>query len=65
MLSGVMVRRVTEFNKKNNYLKKKPTMVQICRLENIEHKSMKQVLIVVNIPSQLVELMNLIYNSLL
>ncbi len=28
--------------KKNNYLKKKPTTVQICRLENIEHKSMKQ-----------------------
>ncbi len=32
---------------KNNYLKKNPTMtmttVQIYRLENIEHKSMKQV----------------------
>ncbi len=32
---------------KNNYFKKnkqkKPTTVQICRLENIEHKSMKQV----------------------
>ncbi len=27
----------------NNYKKKKKTMVQICRLENIEHKSMKQV----------------------
>ncbi len=31
-------------DKKNIYLKKKsPTTVQICRLENIEHKSMKQV----------------------
>ncbi len=28
---------------KNNYQKKTPTTVQICRLENIEHKSMKQV----------------------
>ncbi len=28
---------------KKNYLKKKPTTVQICRLENIEHKSMKQI----------------------
>ncbi len=29
---------------KNIYLKKKfPTTVQICRLENIEHQSMKQV----------------------
>ncbi len=30
---------------KNNYLKKKttPTMVQIFRLENIEHKNIKQV----------------------
>ncbi len=32
--------------KNNDYLKKKkkkPTTVQICRLENIKHKSMKQV----------------------
>ncbi len=28
---------------KNNYLKKNQTMVQIRKLENIEHKSMKQV----------------------
>ncbi len=27
---------------KNNYLKKKTTTVQICRLKNKEHKSMKQ-----------------------
>ncbi len=40
-------------------------MVQICRLENMEHKNVKQFLIVVNIPSQLVELINLTYNSLL
>ncbi len=40
-------------------------MAQICRLENIEHKSMNKFLIMVNIPSQPVELINLIYNSLL
>ncbi len=36
---------IIEFKKKNNYLKKKitPTMVQICSLENIEHKNIKQV----------------------
>ncbi len=33
---------------------KKQTMVQICRLQNIEHKSMNKFLIVVNIPSQLI-----------
>ncbi len=30
-----------KFGKKNYYLKKAPTTVQICKLENIEHKSMK------------------------
>ncbi len=44
---------------------KKPTTVQICRLENIEHKNMKQVSYSGKYSSQLVELINLIYNSLL
>ncbi len=30
-------------NFENNGFENKPTAVQICRLENIEHKSMKQV----------------------
>ncbi len=37
------VRKLKSIKLKNNYFFFKPTMVQICRLENIEHKSMKQV----------------------
>ncbi len=36
------VKLLKSIGKKKNYLKKSTT-VQICRLENIEHKSMKQV----------------------
>ncbi len=54
-----------EFKKKTKKKQKKPTAVQMCRLENIEQKSMKQVSYNGNILSQLVELINLIYNSLL
>ncbi len=59
-----------QFLKKKLFKKKiTPTTVQItvqiCRLENIEQKSINKFLIVVNIPSQHVELVNLIYNSLL
>ncbi len=43
-----IIRKILEEPQRNfvkkNYLKNRlPTMVQICRLENIEHKSMKQV----------------------
>ncbi len=51
--------------KNNYYFLKNPTTVQICRLENIEHKSMKQVSYSGKYCPQLVELINLIYNSLL
>ncbi len=38
-----LVREMMKIQKKIFIKKKSPTTVQICRLKNIEHKSMKQV----------------------